>query len=240
MGITDFFTDLMASVSFQEAHAEAPAEEPKDEGGDGGEEEKSDESDGEKGDEGGEDEAEEEAGAEAEEEEEDDEPVDIKPKLEAGQSIQLRLVQRSLLLSIKTTTRGPKLTAMVCTECARSAQCAPYKHHYEECVERVTAMHEDPDYKGPKEDCVEECMLRPLFLSSATASDMRADLLRLSLPPPTLRNRLRRTQAVQIPQVKCQTQRDGRAAVLLGCLSGGRWRREQTNKSYRPRLYSIQ
>jgi hypothetical protein len=45
------------------------------------------------------------------------------------------------------------------TECARSAQCAPYKHHYEECVERVTSMNEDPEYKGPKEDCVEECTL---------------------------------------------------------------------------------
>lgn len=45
------------------------------------------------------------------------------------------------------------------TECARSAQCIGYKHHYEECVERVTAQHEDENYKGPKEDCVEECEL---------------------------------------------------------------------------------
>jgi ubiquinol-cytochrome c reductase subunit 6 len=90
MGITDFFTDLMASVSFPEAHAEAPAEEEdKAEGGDGGEEDKSEGSDGEKEEEGSEAEGEEEASAEAEEEaeEEDDEPVDIKPKLEAGQSI---------------------------------------------------------------------------------------------------------------------------------------------------------
>jgi len=41
-------------------------------------------------------------------------------------------------------------------ECAHSAKCAPYKHHYDECVERVTAASEDPDHKGPKEDCVEE------------------------------------------------------------------------------------
>ncbi|OJJ59515.1 hypothetical protein ASPSYDRAFT_43866, partial [Aspergillus sydowii CBS 593.65] len=41
--------------------------------------------------------------------------------------------------------------------CANSAQCAPYKHHYDECVERVTSQQEDEDYKGPKEDCVEEC-----------------------------------------------------------------------------------
>lgn len=42
-------------------------------------------------------------------------------------------------------------------ECAKSAQCAPAKHHYEECAERVTKQHEDPNHKGPKEDCVEEC-----------------------------------------------------------------------------------
>ena len=42
-------------------------------------------------------------------------------------------------------------------ECARSAGCIGYKHHYEECVERVTAQKEDESYKGPKEDCVEEC-----------------------------------------------------------------------------------
>ncbi|KAM0806222.1 ubiquinol-cytochrome C reductase hinge protein-domain-containing protein [Usnea florida] len=41
-------------------------------------------------------------------------------------------------------------------ECAKSAQCAPLKHHYQECAERVTAQHENPDHKGPKEDCVEE------------------------------------------------------------------------------------
>jgi hypothetical protein len=89
MGITDFFSDLMASVGFQEAHAEAPAEDEdnKDEGGD---EEKSKEG-GEEGEEdaGGEDEgAEKEGGAEEqeEEEEEDDEPVDPKPRIEEGQS----------------------------------------------------------------------------------------------------------------------------------------------------------
>ncbi|CAF9911951.1 MAG: hypothetical protein ALECFALPRED_007780 [Alectoria fallacina] len=47
----------------------------------------------------------------------------------------------------------PKLEA----ECAKSAQCAPAKHHYDECAERVTKQHENPDHKGPKEDCVEEC-----------------------------------------------------------------------------------
>ena len=43
------------------------------------------------------------------------------------------------------------------TECARSSQCISYKHHFDECAERVTKQHEDPNHKGPKEDCVEEC-----------------------------------------------------------------------------------
>ncbi|KAL1957775.1 hypothetical protein VTO42DRAFT_5493 [Malbranchea cinnamomea] len=41
-------------------------------------------------------------------------------------------------------------------ECKNSPQCAPYKHHFDECVERVTRNAEDPDFKGPHEDCVEE------------------------------------------------------------------------------------
>merc|ERR1712169_32993 len=41
-------------------------------------------------------------------------------------------------------------------DCAKSAQCSGYKHHYDECVERVTSAEENPDHKGPKEDCVEE------------------------------------------------------------------------------------
>ena len=45
------------------------------------------------------------------------------------------------------------------TDCARSSQCAPVKHHYDACAERVTRQQEDPDHKGPKEDCVEECKL---------------------------------------------------------------------------------
>ncbi|KKZ66134.1 hypothetical protein EMCG_01170 [[Emmonsia] crescens] len=41
-------------------------------------------------------------------------------------------------------------------ECANSSKCAPAKHHFDECVERVTRHSEDPDFKGPHEDCVEE------------------------------------------------------------------------------------
>ena len=39
-------------------------------------------------------------------------------------------------------------------QCAESKQCAPAKHHYDECVERVTGQI-DNDGKA-KEDCVEE------------------------------------------------------------------------------------
>ncbi|EEH40723.2 hypothetical protein PAAG_02699 [Paracoccidioides lutzii Pb01] len=42
-------------------------------------------------------------------------------------------------------------------ECANSPKCAPAKHHFDECVERVTRNSEEPDFKGPHEDCVEEC-----------------------------------------------------------------------------------
>lgn len=46
------------------------------------------------------------------------------------------------------------LTILV-TDCAKSKQCAPYKHHYDECVERVTEQ-QGKDGKAD-EDCVEEC-----------------------------------------------------------------------------------
>ncbi len=39
-------------------------------------------------------------------------------------------------------------------ECKNSKQCAPAKHHFDECVERVTNASDD---EGEKEDCVEEC-----------------------------------------------------------------------------------
>jgi hypothetical protein len=41
------------------------------------------------------------------------------------------------------------------TECAESKQCHGPKHHYDECVERVTGQI-DNDGKA-SEDCVEEC-----------------------------------------------------------------------------------
>lgn len=41
------------------------------------------------------------------------------------------------------------------TECAESKTCHGPKHHYDECVERVTGQIEN-DGKA-SEDCVEEC-----------------------------------------------------------------------------------
>lgn len=44
-------------------------------------------------------------------------------------------------------------------ECKNSKQCAPAKHHFDECVERVTNAPDDDG--GEKEDCVEECEFCP-------------------------------------------------------------------------------
>lgn len=43
-------------------------------------------------------------------------------------------------------------------ECSKTAQCVPFVHHFDHCVERVQKEQEDPDYahKEHKEDCVEE------------------------------------------------------------------------------------
>ena len=43
------------------------------------------------------------------------------------------------------------------TECRESKECHPAKHHFDECVERVTNAADSEDSKAPKEDCVEEC-----------------------------------------------------------------------------------
>jgi len=136
MGITDFFSEIYTSFGLSELHAEAkPEEEEKDEGGDDGEEKPDEGKDEEKseGEDGGDDKEEggdeggEEGGNDAEEEEEEEEEDEpVDPK--------------------------PKLEA----ECARSAQCAPLKHHYDACADRVRQQSDDEHHKGPKENCVEE------------------------------------------------------------------------------------
>ena len=42
-----------------------------------------------------------------------------------------------------------------CTECLKTAQCAPLKHHYDECAERVQQQIDDNG--AAEENCVEEC-----------------------------------------------------------------------------------
>ena len=49
------------------------------------------------------------------------------------------------------------LTVFAFIECINSAQCSTLKHHYDACGERVKQQEADPDYKGYREDCVEEC-----------------------------------------------------------------------------------
>lgn len=118
---------------------------------------------------GGDDEDKEDGGddEDEEEEEEEEEPVDPKPALEEGKSLpnsrsmlshvisgRLYCIQLYHIANINCLT----------SECAKSSQCRGYKHHYDECVERVTAHENDPDAhkKGHKEDCVEECkFIRP-------------------------------------------------------------------------------
>ncbi|CAG8904907.1 unnamed protein product [Penicillium egyptiacum] len=142
MGLSEFFSDVVSSFGFTEAQAEAPApdtetetttqEEPAEEEPASTESAETESAEPESAEEtpAEEESAEEtpeEEEAEAEEEEEEEEEEEPE--------------------DIK-----PKLEE----ECAHSAVCAPYKHHYDECVERVTRQEEDEDFKGPKEDCVEE------------------------------------------------------------------------------------
>ncbi|MCJ1472144.1 hypothetical protein MMC13_000791 [Lambiella insularis] len=144
MGLTDFFADLYTAFSFPEVHAEAPEQKeeeggddeskPEEDGEEAGDKEGADGEEKEGGDDEGADEGEDKGGDAEEEEEEEEEEEPEDPK--------------------------PKLEE----ECAHSAQCAPLKHHYDECVERVTANHDDPHKgKAKGEDCVEECEY-PLLL----------------------------------------------------------------------------
>ncbi|KAL9136406.1 MAG: hypothetical protein Q9175_002392 [Cornicularia normoerica] len=131
MGFSDIFSDFYSSIGFTELHAEAPPEEDNedDKGGDDKGEEKSDDDDNEEGgEEDGEEEGADDEGGDNEEEEEEAEEEEEPEDIK------------------------PKLEE----ECAKSAQCAPAKHHYDDCAERVTQQHQNPDHKGPKEDCVEE------------------------------------------------------------------------------------
>lgn len=88
------------------------------------------------------------------------------------------------------------------TECRNSKECHGPKHHYDECVERVTGQI-DNDGKAT-EDCVEECM------SSHGRYACAEKLTQFSLPPCSLRDPVRRTQALRSPQVNLPVSRPRR------------------------------
>ncbi|KAJ8114882.1 hypothetical protein OPT61_g3334 [Boeremia exigua] len=87
-------------------------------------------------------------------------------------------------------------------ECRNSKECHGPKHHYDECVERVTGQI-DNDGKA-SEDCVEECM-SPRYVQHHAEG-----LIRTSLPPRSLRDSVRRSQALRSAQVNSPTLRSPR------------------------------
>ncbi|KAI0133593.1 hypothetical protein BJ170DRAFT_590613 [Xylariales sp. AK1849] len=128
MGFWDTVTDLVEAAtpwSVAEAEAPAPEEKKKDDSKDKSEESKDEPKDESKDEEeGGEEEAEGEGEGEGEDEEEEEEEEEVTDPKEQLEE-----------------------------DCKNSKQCAPSKHHFDECVERVTKQEEDG---GAKEDCVEE------------------------------------------------------------------------------------
>ncbi|KAI3398957.1 hypothetical protein diail_7984 [Diaporthe ilicicola] len=129
MGFWDTIADLAESVApWSVAEAEAPAEDSKAEeaSAEDSKDESKEESSSDDKSEDAEEDAEEEPEAEEEEDEEEEDEDDDEPK-------------------------DPKEELE--EECKESKQCAPAKHHYDECVERVTSQE---DNGGAKEDCVEE------------------------------------------------------------------------------------
>ncbi|KAK9424226.1 putative Ubiquinol-cytochrome C reductase hinge protein-domain-containing protein [Seiridium unicorne] len=125
MGFWDTITDLVeAATPWTTAEAEAPAQDEQ-----ANDDSKADESEESKDEpkeeeEGGEEESEDAEEEEGEEDEDEEEEEEQDPKDKFEE------------------------------ECKNSKQCAPAKHHYDECVERVTKAEEDGS--GAKEDCVEE------------------------------------------------------------------------------------
>ncbi|KHN99150.1 ubiquionol cytochrome C reductase hinge protein [Metarhizium album ARSEF 1941] len=125
MGIWDAFCDIVEAVTpCGVVEAEAPAQSPKEEQA----------AETESKDEGASEDAAEEAteGAEDAEEGEDEEEDEDEDEDEEE------------IVDPKETLEE---------ECKNSAQCAPAKHHFDECVERV--QHQESEGEA-KEDCVEE------------------------------------------------------------------------------------
>lgn len=95
--------------------------------------------------------------------------VDPKEKFEEGELFYLGKYRKNEgLLGVRTSPwryeirlfflweLGYVIQMLTDTECKQSKTCAPVKHHFDECVERVTSA-EAGDKKQPNEDCVEEC-----------------------------------------------------------------------------------
>lgn len=70
------------------------------------------------------------------------------------------------------------------TECKNSKQCAPAKHHFDDCVERVTNQESEGEVK---EDCVEECTYTHPWLWSATLKLVELDLMKTKSSVPDKR-----------------------------------------------------
>lgn len=55
----------------------------------------------------------------------------------------------------------------------KTQECAPLKHHYEECAERVQQQVEE--HGKAQEDCVEECMY--MHLDAQQSRPYKADVM---------------------------------------------------------------
>nr|AJQ18916.1 QcrA [Epichloe bromicola] len=127
MGIWDAFSEIVEAVTpWSVVEAEAPAEESKEEQAADTESKDGDATE-ESTEESKDEEATEDADEEDDEEEEDEEEEDEEEIVDPKETLE--------------------------EECKNSAQCAPAKHHFDECVERVQQQESEGE---AKEDCVEE------------------------------------------------------------------------------------
>nr|AJQ18921.1 QcrA [Epichloe siegelii] len=127
MGIWDAFSEIVEAVTpWSVVEAEAPAEESKEEQAADTESKDGDATE-ESTEESKDEEATEDADDEDDEEEEDEEEEDEEEIVDPKETLE--------------------------EECKNSAQCAPAKHHFDECVERVQQQESEGE---AKEDCVEE------------------------------------------------------------------------------------
>jgi hypothetical protein len=88
--------------------------------------------------------------------------IDAEPELFGNPDCAAREVKRGAeaLDDVYRLEEAPEQVLTIFSECMKSQQCAPLKHHYDECAERVTQQQEENGKAD--EDCVEECMLKIL------------------------------------------------------------------------------